>query len=322
MTTERWIDAHGCLLGPDFPMALDLPFTRAMARDSGITVDSLRSLARQGLVRRVFHGVYAPSQAPDSISFRSRALALVVPEYAVVTDRTAAWLHGVPILKRGSHLVAPPLEICDTRDTRVRREGVEGRRRQLRERDIELVGGVRSTTLLRTGCDLGRLLWRFDALAGLDGVCRLGVNKGELAEEALRFRGFRGVRQLRALAPLSDPRSESPGESALRLHWLDAGLPVPALQYAITDDSGVTRFRLDVPAPEVRYAAEYDGAQFHSSYADKEHDLDRRAWIREHRHWVIDVFGKEDVYSPRTDIRQRLLAGFAQARRSFGIWSP
>lgn len=320
--TDRWIDAHGHLLGQGFPLPLDRPFTRGMARDAGVTVDAIRSLAGRGLVRRVFRGVYAPSQAADSIRFRALALALVVPEYAVVTDRTAAWLHGVPILKRGSHLVAPPLEICDTRDTRVRRENVEGRRRQLSDRDIQVLGGVRSTTLLRTGCDLGRLLWRFDALAALDGVRRLGVREGELVEEILRFRGFRGVRQLRALAPLSDPRSESPGESALRLHWLDAGLPTPNLQYPITGDSGVVRYRLDVPAPEVRYAAEYDGAQFHSSPADQAHDQERRTWIREHRHWLIDVFDKEDVYSPRTDIRQRLKAGFAQARRSFRVWSP
>ena len=42
-----------------------------------------------------------------------------------------------------------------------------------------------------------------------------------------RFRGFRGVVQLRCLAPLGDGRAESPGESALRLHWYDAGLPTP-----------------------------------------------------------------------------------------------
>jgi hypothetical protein len=316
-----WL-AESQLLGPAFPLPLDGPFTAAMARDAGVSRNHLETLVRHDLIRRVLHGVYAASQAPDSVRFRSAALQLVIPDHAVVTDRTAAWLHGVPILERGAHLSPPPISVCETVDSRVRRPGVDGRRRQLLDRDVMDLHGIRVTTPLRTGLDLGRRLWRFDALAALDGVLHIGVDHDELLEESLRFKGHRGMRQLRALAPVADGRAESPGESALRLHWLDACLPSPEPQFGILDDWGREIYRLDVPLPEVRYAAEYDGEEFHSSDEDRDQDDERRDWIRRERHWAIDAFRKDAVYGRNTDICARLRAGFVSAKKSVSIWVP
>ncbi|MGY2874682.1 hypothetical protein ACVW00_001872 [Marmoricola sp. URHA0025 HA25] len=321
MPISDWLtDAQ--LLGADFPLPLDQPFTTQTACDAGVSRSLLAALARHGLVRRVLHGVYAASQAPDSVLFRATALQLVIPDCAVVTDRTAAWLHGVPILERGAHLQAPPISVCQTVDSRVRRPDVDGRRRQLLERDVMELHGIRVTTPLRTGLDLGRSLWRFDALAAIDGVLRIGVDHDELLSEIERFRGHRGVRQVRWIAPLGDGRAESPGESALRLHWYDAGLPKPEPQFRILDDWGSELYRLDVPAPEVRYAAEYDGEEFHSSDVDVAHDKERRDWIRRERHWSIDTFRKDDVYGRRTDITRRLRTGFLAAKKSMSVWVP
>lgn len=317
-----WLDATGALLGDSFPLPLAEPFTPARADEAGISTAVLRGLIRAGLLRTVLHGVHAATQAPDSVEFRANAIGLVVSQHAVVTDRAAAWLHGMPVLRRGAHLAAPPLEVCHVTDTRSRRPEVDGHRRGLLARDIVEHHGIRITTPLRTAVDLGRLLWRFDALASLDAGLRVGVDHAELLTELGRFKGYRGIRQLRALAPLADGRSESPGESALRLHWLDAGLPTPDLQYWIYDDAGVPLYRLDVPAPEVRYAGEYDGEEFHTGLAAVRHDTERRTWIRDNRAWHIDAFTKHDVYAPGTDIGDRLLRGFAKARKSVTIWTP
>jgi hypothetical protein len=321
MRVSDWL-AESQLLGPRFPLPLDAPFTAATAREAGISRNHLAALERQGLVRRVLHGVYAASQAPDSVLFRATALHLVIPEHAVVTDRTAAWLHGVSILERGSHIEPPPISVCETVDSRVRRPSIDGRRRQLLERDVMEVRGLRVTTPLRTGLDLGRRLWRFDALAAIDGVLALGVDHDELLSEVERFRGHRGVRQLRWIAPLGDRRSESPGESALRLHWYDACLPRPEPQYGILDDRGREIYRLDVPHPEVRFAAEYDGEEHHSTDEDVQHDEKRRDWIRENRHWRIEAFRKEDVYGRNTSICDRLRAEFLSAKKSVSFWVP
>jgi hypothetical protein len=319
---NRWLDPSGALLGDDFPLPLTEPFTRALADEAGISTAVLRALLKAGLIRPVLHGVHAAVQAPDSVRFRARALSLVVSEHAVVTDRAAAWLHGMPVLRRGAQLAAPPIEVCHVTDTRSRRPEVDGHRRGLLARDVVDLHDVQVTTALRTALDLGRLLWRFDGLASLDAALRVGVDHEQLLEEVDRFKGYRGVRTLRTLAPLADARAESPPESALRLHWLDAGLPAPDLQFWIYDDLGLPLYRLDVPAPEVRYAAEYDGEAFHSDPADVEHDSERREWIRDNRCWVVDVFTKHDVYRPGTLIGDRLVAGFARARRSVTLWTP
>lgn len=322
MKFTSWVDSDTQLLGRSFPLPLDIPFTAAMAQAAGIRGERLSALVQAGLLRRVLTGVYTAVQAPDTMRARAAALRLVLPPNTVVTDRAAAWLHGVDILNRGAHLVPPEIETSTTTDTRMRRPGVEGHRRDLLESDITEVRGVPVTTLLRTTCDLGRMLWRFDALAAIDGGLRSGVDKEQLLAECERFRGFRGIKQLRVLAPLGDWRSESPGESALRLHWYDAGLPTPEPQFEIFDDAGFSRFRLDIAAPDFRYAAEYDGEKHHSDPGAQAHDRARRLWMERERRWMVAAFTRRDVYRPGTDIVDRLRAGYGRARRSVTIWNP
>lgn len=319
---NSWLDDRGTFLGTRCPLPLDAPFTRAQAASLGVSRRSFETLTRRGLVRQVLTGVYAAAQAPDDTLMRASALSLVIPPTAVVSDRTAAWLHGVEILPRSALRVAPPLDVVHVDDTRVRRPETDGRRRGLIESDITVVHGVRVTTGLRTAMDLGRLLWRFDALAAIDGFLRLGVPHELLLAEMGRFRGFRGVIQLRYLTPLGDARSESPAESALRLHWYDAGLGKPELQFWIHDDDGVPIYRLDVADPEVRYSAEYNGEEFHSKPADVEYDEHRLAWIQDNRAWSIDPFTKEDLYALHADPVPRLQAGHAEARRNVSLWTP
>ena len=318
----NWLDTRGALLGPCCPLPLDQPFTTRQALASGLSRHTFAMLVRGGLVRRVLRGVYVASQAPNDTLTRAQALALVVPPTAVVVDRTAAWLHGVDILPRSAVLREPPLEVVHRNDTRVRRSEVAGHRRGLIPSDITVIHGVPVTTALRTALDLGRLLWRHDALAAIDGFLRIGVPHELLITEIGRFKGFRGVRQLRYLAPLGDALAESPGESALRLYWYDAGLPRPVLQLWICDDAGVPIFRLDIADPDMRFAAEYDGVEFHVLSEDMAHDLRRREWIAAHRHWVIEPFTKHDVYDRGGDPLPRLQAGYAEARRGSSLWTP
>ncbi len=319
---RSWLDDRGTFLGNRCPLPLDAPFTRTTAASLGVSRRSFQTLTRHGFVRQVLTGVYAAAQAPDDTLMRASALSLVIPPTAVVADRTAAWLHDVEILPRSALQVAPPLDVVHVDDTRVRRPETDGRRRGLIANDITVVHGVRVTTALRTALDLGRLLWRFDALAAIDGFLRIGVPHELLIAEIGRFRGYRGVVQLRYLAPLGDGRSESPGESALRLHWYDAGLGRPELQFWIHSDNGVPIYRLDIADPDVRYAAEYNGLEFHSETADVKYDEGRLGWIQDNRAWSVDPFTKDDVYAREADPIPRLQAGHAQARRSVSLWTP
>jgi hypothetical protein len=315
---DSWFDDQRLHLTSRSPLPLEQPFTPDRA---GVSRQTLRTLVAQGFVRSVLHNVYVATTAADDMSMRAKALSLVIPSEAVVTDRTAAWLHGVDILPRSSRLAVPPVHAFHTADTRTRREGVTSGRRGLVPTDITEVHGIRVTTALRTALDLGRLLWRYDALGAIDGFLRTGVPHELLIAEIGRFRGYRGVRQLRALAPLGDGRAESGAESALRLNWHDAGLPRPDLQIWVYDHDGVGLYRIDLGLEEVRYGVEYDGQEFHTNTADQAHDEERRGWCERERHWHFEVFTKVDVYERRPDPISRLQSGLYVARRNVP-WSP
>jgi hypothetical protein len=279
---------------PELPT--DRPFTHSHAAEVGISREVLRRMVREGLLRRVLKGVYVDAAAEDDLRMRARAVALAVPHTAVVTDRTAAWLHGVDVLRPGDHLVPPPVEVFQAPGrTRVRTAANQGGERTLLPEDVQVVHGVRVTTPLRTALDLGRLARRDHALSALDALLRLErFEKAELLASVERFRRQRGVVQLRELAPLADARAESPGESVLRLRWLDAHLPAPEPQVEVREN-GLLRARLDLGIPELRFAAEYDGWDWHSSKEQRRHDRERRTWLRE-RGWTIVVLTSREVY--------------------------
>jgi len=291
------------------------PFTYQQAVDRGVSRHVLSRLSREGSVRRVLRGVFVDATVPDTLEVRARALSLAVPESAVVTDRTAAWLRGVPALAPGDHLVLPQVSVVRPRgETRVRHAAVRGGIRGLRPDDVEVLNGVRVTTALRTALDLGRLVRRDQAIGALDALLRTGeFSRSQLLGSLGRFKGYRGVRQLRELAPLADPRAESPGESVLRLRWLDVGLPTPDLQIALQDVRGRLRYRGDLGLARFRYLAEYDGEDFHSSAAQRAHDQRRRDWLRT-RGWVVVVIRGEDIYGPAPRVHVLLREGWARAR--------
>jgi hypothetical protein len=199
---------------------------------------------------------------------------------------------------------------------------VDGRRRGLRPSDITTVHGIPVTTGLRTALDCGRLLWRFDGLAVIDGFLRLGVPHELMRVESGRFKGFRGIIQCRYLVSLGDGRAESGPESALRLHWYDAGLGRPELQWWVYSDSGVPLFRIDIADPVALYGAEYDGEEFHTEGEDTSHDEERRAWLERERGWKIDPFRKDPVFTRPQLVPDLLQAGHAEARRNISRWTP
>lgn len=302
-------------LGSDAPIPCDRPFSAAEASRLGVDESLRRRLVQRSLLRPVLRGVFVASGVPDSLRLRVAALGLVVPQHAVVVDRTAAWLHGVDALPRSAIHRMPSLDVFSRQGSRMRRPGVASGIRELTARDVEFVGGLAVTTPLRTACDLGRLLWRFDALGAIDGFLRLGLDHGLLLGEVDRFAGCRGVRQLRALAPIGDPGAESQPESALRLHWYDADLPPPETQIWVDDDNGLPKFRIDVGDQSVRYGAEYFGEEFHGE-DQQDADEARLTWLEERRDWHMDVFTKDDVYGRELAASGRLRRGHGAAAAS------
>jgi hypothetical protein len=299
---------------------LDRPFTTSWARAQGIDARRLSAWRQAGLVLSPVHGVWYAAQLTDDLALRLECLRLVVPEHAVVTDRTAAWLHRAPmVLEPNAHLAVPPVDLFLLPGGRLRRDVTRSGQRELLADEIEVLDGIRVTTKLRTTCDLGRHLPRRQAFAAMCAMLRVAdFTLDDLRRQAqMRFRGHRWVRQLRALIPLCDPRFESPGECALALIWHDTpGLPPFEPQLRVAGPHGF--FYLDLAVPGLRYGAEYDGAEFHGPEHAAADDA-RRTWLTEQGGWLLSVFIADDVRGTGQRASDRLQRDIAEARHTFGV---
>jgi hypothetical protein len=271
------------------------PFTADDARRAGLSRKRLRLLVRSGHLERVFHNVYVRADILDSIETRTAALAIVLPPFAVVCDRTAAWIHGVDVLSFRELGSPPPIELVSIRDlTPSRSRGVNGGERDLDPLDITVVDGIRVTTPLRTALDLGCKLPRYRAIGALDQFMRLHeITHRDFSAHLPRYRGRRGVVQLRELVRIADPASESPGESWIRLAIYDANLPPPTLQFSVAV-GGKELFRLDLAYEFQGVCVEYDGQEHHTSPDHVRADERRRGWLRDHG-WTVIVVTKDDL---------------------------
>jgi hypothetical protein len=301
------------------PVPVDRPFTSHWARAQGVDPRRLRAWVRAGLLVAPVHGVLYAAQLTDSLDLRLACLRLVVPENAVVTDRTAAWLHGAPmVLQPNAHLRLPPLDLFLPPGGRIRRKLVRSGQRQLLAREIEEIGDIRVTTRRRTMCDLGMYLPRRQAFAAMCSMLKVAdFTLDDIRAEAdERFKGHRWVRQLRSLVPLCDVRLGSPGECNLALIWHDTpGLPPFEPQFEVVGPRG--SFYLDFAVPELRYAAEYDGEEFHGE--DRaEADTARRTWLEDTGGWMFGIFVAADVRGTGQEASDRLSRDIAEARRTVG----
>lgn len=212
--------------------------------------------------RRLLTDVYVSADLPDTPELRLRAVRLAAPPGAVASGATAAWLYGADV-----RWPDEPLEITLPRGTAFRpRPGLSVRRAELLPEDVTEHRGLLVTTPIRTGLDLARLRGPVrdvtEAVVAVDALTRLDLfTPDDLAEYAGRkgFFRWRGIQRALTVAEHADPRSESPGESRLRMRIVRGGLPRPEAQYRLFDPHGRHVARLDLAYPDRRVGVEYDG---------------------------------------------------------------
>lgn len=261
------------------------PFTSAQARTLGFNKDRLRVAYAQRQVRREFRDVYIDAQVPDSRRSRLRAIALVMPDGAIASDETAAYLLGLDVFAPGRRHSFKPSFVVEHATTRIERPHVECRQAIIDSDDLVFIDGVLTTNPIRTAADLLRRMYRPYALAAADAFARAGlVDVEKLTSYVAELKGFRGVVQARSLAAIIDPLAESPGESWQRLRIWDAGFPLPVSQFVVIDDFGRER-RLDLAYPALLIGSEFDGREFHTDAAHRLLDDERRAYLRDVYGW-------------------------------------
>lgn len=270
------------------------PFTPAQARAAGVSKQALAAAVAEGLLVRPMRGVLLRADQEITVVVRARAAGLVAGPTTVLVDRTASWVWGVDCHWYAELDGEVPLETCVLRGHQAtERDEVDGVTRDLLPEDWVEVGGVRVTTPLRTAADLGCRLWAPHALGAMDALMRThGFTRRDLQVLLRRYRRRRGVVQLRRLVPLVDSRSESQPESWVRWFIVEDGLPCPEPQVWVR--LGGERVRLDLAYPRARILVEYDGEEFHTDPADKEHDEARREALRR-AGWIVIVVTRHEL---------------------------
>ena len=250
---------------------------------------------------RLFPNVHAlADQVPTTLAERARAAVLYVRgALPVVGGFAAAELLGASC----GPWDAPVELVVGARRVRGR-PGLVIRQDVLGPDDVVDVEGVLVTSAERTAWDLARRLRFDDAVVAVDALARVGRFPPAILLD--RPAGRRGSAGLAEVVGASDPRSESPPETRMRLIMARRHVPAPIPQYEVFDQGGLFVARVDFGWKEVRVAGEYQGDH---------HRIDRAQWRRDQRRtaelaacdWVTVPWTGDDLAAPRGFL-QRLAA--------------
>jgi hypothetical protein len=228
--------------------------------------------------RRVSHGLYLELReglTEDEEFLRDlRAYLLVLPKSAVFTHLTGARLRGWRLPKLPEQV--PVFAAVDGNEKRPRRHGLICSR-LVRPRQPQRRHGLpveaAEEILLRCARDLGVL----DLVILIDSALENGDLDPDRMEALLASRRP-GVRMLRAAYRLSSRRSESGGETTLRLFHVAIDVDVSD-QVELFDDHGNTIGRADLLVTGTQFVHEYDGEH----HRDKDQ---HRVDMRRERGWA------------------------------------
>jgi hypothetical protein len=235
-----------------------------------------RAKLRSKAYLRMLPGVYVPSSTELTFAHWVAAWRLKLPDDAILGGFTAAFALGVPWFADSD-----AVEIIQRVPSRLRpRQGLRVRGDILLPGETEGTAFGLATSGPRTAYDLGRRGGLMQGVAAVDAVlAATGSSVDEVVALAEKYPGARGIRQLRKVLALADPRAESPPESHLRVIFGEAGLPVPVPQFVVYDEFGGFVARLDLAWPELKIGFEYEG-RYHRNREQFSRDLRRHNRLR------------------------------------------
>jgi len=300
------------------PPGLHGAYPRTRLQDR-IGAPAVSRAIREGHLVNYCRTVVIQRERMGSLHTRAAAALLMAGPDAVLTDHTAAWLHGCTAAETNR------VHILLDYDRRLRpRPDVAVHYYQYDPADVVEVEGLRCMVLDYAIADLlcrGR--HRSTALACADQALgalppqQRAAFKADLAVRLANRRDQRGRRRGAFLLDLATGLPESPGESALLLTVADAGFPLPELQYSIRDLDDREIWRLDFAWPDARVALEYDGYAAHVDKAEadrvRDEDLRRRGW----KVLRADV---SDLRNPTRLFRQLSVELGGPERRTHAFW--
>lgn len=242
--------------------------TTADLAELGLGDKAVRQLLKNGKLVKLRRGFYRRPLPSDDLDFTHWPIG--EPEYrhrfliestlptlapgTVFRHVSAATLHGLPVPAR---LLGHASVLRDGSGSGAISQRTHRRYAPLPTEHITAVDGLPVTTLARTAVDLGRSLPYADAVAVMDAALAQGIEREALFDALGPRRPHNG--KARAAIEFADPRAESPGESRCRATMKLAGLPIPTLQFVVTDTVGGHVARTDFAWEEEAVVGEFDG---------------------------------------------------------------
>lgn len=219
--------------------------------------DRARRWVADGIYRRACYGAYVDDVVPDSPELRCEAIRRALPAGVALSGRAALWAIGVDVLPADGRL-----DVTTVRGKHLeRRPGVVPHSALLPDDElVQLPSGLLAVSAARAFVDVARRESLVEAVALGDAVLRSGAaTEEQLAAAVERAGGLRGVVRARQVLPHLEARSESQGESRLRMGLVLEGLPRPEAQVDFYDAFGQHLARVDLVLDSV--LLEYDGRE-------------------------------------------------------------
>jgi hypothetical protein len=280
--------------------------TYDQARSLGLTRHQIQHRLDERMWDRVHEGVYRSAAAPGSRTQRLLAACLAAGPISAASHRSAAAAHGLWTMPQDW------TEISVGRDRSPELVGVTTHRladlstRWVIERD-----GLPVTTPARTLVDLGAVLPLGSVSRAMDRA--IGHQLATLTEmrsalHAVARKGRAGVGVMRRLlkergdAPNTSSTLQARMSTLIRRHALLA--PVP--EHTVFDGRGQFVGTVDFAYPEIKYAIEVDGYEFHAGVREFRHDRVRQNDLVD-LGWTVHRFTwtEVDQLSPRVADRIR-----------------
>jgi hypothetical protein len=286
---------------------------------AGLTLSQFRLAIQGGDLVRVRRGVYTTRRFMDqakekAVLWQVLQVASAVcgqsARDAVASHQSAALIHGISLLN------APDADsVCLTRPPgRYRGAGVPGVRfhsAALPAAHVVNRYGVRLTAAARTVVDLARSLPYLEGVAIADSALHERITtKAELRRMLGDCAGWPGIGEARRVVEFSDELAESVLESAARVIFARAGLPLPRLQTDILDDAFRFIGRVDFLWEERRTIVEADGMGKYEDPERAREQIRRDIRLREAGYKVVH-FTWAELFSDPARVIARIRKAFA-----------
>lgn len=277
---------------------------RRQLLEAGIAAHAIDNRVRRGELILVHAGVYRIRGAPVTREMRWHAAVLAVGAAGALSRRAAGARHRLEGIRRFRPEVTGPYSRLPVLD------GVDVHRsRNLSERDIVTVDGIRTTTVARTLLELCAVLpYEKVEHATHQAVIRKQIDRVDLWSVLDRVggRGLTGTVVFREIVTgdATDETIQSALELVMKRIVDRADVPTPVGQHPLTCDDG-RRVVLDRAWPDLRVALEADGLRWHGTAAQLRESRARSRSIQNSGYLHL-VYGWADCHEGERETRAQI----------------